>query len=67
MHYHYFTLEQRSSLEQALRANLAGSALDDALGHLRSAAYGVCQTCGGDIPFRRLISDPLAQTCPNCS
>lgn len=67
MHYHYFTLEQRSSLEQALRANLAGSALDNALGRLHSADYGVCEACGSDIAFRRLIADPLAHRCPNCS
>jgi len=67
MHYRYFTLEQRGSLEQALRAELAGPALDDALGRLRSADYGVCESCGGDIPFRRLISEPLARRCADCS
>ena len=67
MHYHYFTLEQRESLEHAMRANLAGPALDDALGHLHSADYGVCEACGGDIPVRRLALDPLARRCPNCS
>ena len=67
MHYHYFTLEQRTALENALRSHLVGPALDSALGRLRSADYGVCETCAGDIPFRRLIADPLARTCPNCS
>ena len=67
MHYHYFTLEQRQSLEQTLRTSLAGPALDSALGRLHSADYGVCDTCGGDIPFRRLIADPLARRCANCT
>jgi RNA polymerase-binding transcription factor DksA len=67
MHYHYFTLEQRASLEQMIRSSLAGPALDSALGRLHSADYGVCDTCGADIAFRRLQADPLAQRCPNCS
>jgi len=67
MHYHYFTLEQRESLEREIRSNLMGPALDSALGRLRSADYGVCDTCGADIPFRRLRTDPLARRCPHCS
>jgi RNA polymerase-binding transcription factor DksA len=67
MHYHYFTLEQRSSLEQTLRANFAGPALDSALGRLHSADYGVCEACGGDIAFRQLVADPLARRCANCT
>jgi RNA polymerase-binding transcription factor DksA len=67
MHYHYFTLEQRESLEREIRSNLMGPALGNALERLRSADYGVCDTCGADIPFRRLQTDPLAHRCPNCS
>jgi DnaK suppressor protein len=66
MHYHYFTLEQRDSLEQQIRASLMGPALHSALGRLHSADYGVCEACGGDIPFRRLRADPLARRCPRC-
>ena len=67
MHYHYFTIEQRESLQQVLRSSLAGPALGSALERLRSADYGVCEACGADIPFRSLQSDPLAPRCPHCS
>jgi RNA polymerase-binding transcription factor DksA len=67
MHYHYFTLEQRESLEHEIRSSLMGPARGSALERLHSADYGVCDTCGGDIPFRRLAAEPLARRCPNCS
>ncbi len=67
MHYHYFTLEQRESLEREIRSNLMGPALGSALERLHSPDYGVCDTCGADIAFRRLQADPLAHRCPNCS
>jgi RNA polymerase-binding transcription factor DksA len=67
MHYHYFTLEQRTVLENAIRSHLVGPALESALGRLRSADYGVCDACGGDIAFRMLQAHPLARHCPNCS
>lgn len=67
MHYHYFTLEQRASLEREMRSSLMDPELGTALERLHSADYGVCEACGADIPFRRLQTDPLARRCPNCS
>lgn len=67
MHYHYFTIEQRQSLERQIRTYLMGPALENALGRLRSPDYGICAGCGADIPFRRLIASPLERRCPNCS
>lgn len=68
MHYHYFTLEQRSNLEQAMRAEIHNpSALNRALEFLHTPAYGVCKGCGGDIPYIRLTRRPLAQDCGRCA
>jgi RNA polymerase-binding transcription factor DksA len=67
MHYHYFTLEQRASLEREMRSSLMDPELGPALERLHSAAYGVCEACGADIAFRRLQTDPLVRRCPNCS
>lgn len=67
MHYHYFTLEQRQNLEQAIRAAVTEEpALDEALRRLRAAEYGVCITCGADIPYVQLERRPLARHCGNC-
>jgi RNA polymerase-binding transcription factor DksA len=63
VHYHYFTLEQRDSLEQVIRSH-PGS--EDLLKRLHSAEYGVCAACGGDIPYARLLRSPAALLCPDC-
>jgi len=68
MHYHYFTLEQRASLEQAIRSTINNErALGRALEHFHTPAYGICRHCGGDIPYIRLTDRPLAQDCGRCS
>jgi RNA polymerase-binding transcription factor DksA len=67
MHYHYFTLEQRSALEQAIRSAVAMVGVRPALEHLHSPDYGVCRSCGADIPFVRLVADPLATRCRDCA
>lgn len=61
MHYHYFTLEQRNELSQVM------SVLPEAERKpLNSPEYGVCEACGGDIPFVRLLGNPLLRRCPAC-
>jgi RNA polymerase-binding transcription factor DksA len=61
MHYHYFTLEQRNVLERLM------SSLPQAERNaLHSPEYGVCESCGADIPFVRLMADPLLRRCPAC-
>jgi RNA polymerase-binding transcription factor DksA len=67
MHYHYFTLEQRSTLEQAIRTRLAEPGMKIALARLHRAEYGVCRSCGGDIPFVRLAADPTEKRCGRCT
>ncbi len=61
MHYHYFTLEQRNILERVM------SGLPETQRQaLHQPDYGVCERCGGDIPFIRLLAEPLARRCPAC-
>jgi len=66
MRYHYFTLEQRSNLEQAIRAAIGEPGLQDALKRLHGPEYGVCHRCGGDIPYVQLEERPLAMLCRTC-
>lgn len=67
MHYHYFTLEQRESLERQIRSRMAEQpALGSALERLHTPDYGVCAGCGADIPYVRLLGDPGARRCRAC-
>ena len=63
MHYHYFTLEQRDALERMIRDQKGGAEL---LRRLHSPEYGVCETCGADIPYVSLMKFPAARFCTNC-
>jgi len=65
MHYHYFTLEQRSTLARLL-SQLPETERHAALDRLHAPDYGVCEVCGTDIPFVRLMSDPLRKRCSTC-
>ena len=66
MHYHYFTLEQRRALEDAIRSRLAEPGMRDALQRLRTPQFGVCESCGGDIPYAKLTGDPGLTRCLSC-
>jgi RNA polymerase-binding transcription factor DksA len=66
LHYHYFTIEQRTTLEQAIRSHLTGAELNMALERLRSPEYGVCEACGADITFIRLAGNPTLKRCAGC-
>ena len=70
MHYHYFTIEQRAALTRQMigiigTGNEPGR-LDSALTFLRSPEYGICEVCGGDIPYARLFEKPLLRRCRSC-
>jgi len=65
MHYHYFTLEQRSTLARLL-SELPEGQRQPALQRLQAPDYGVCEACGADIPFVGLMSDPLRKRCRDC-
>ena len=70
MHYRYFTIEQREALSRVIQGMLGSedkaSGLGSALARLRSPDYGVCEVCEGDVPFVRLLGDPLARRCARC-
>jgi DnaK suppressor protein len=40
--------------------------IDTALGQLESGGYGICVSCGRDIPEERLLATPTVQTCVAC-
>ena len=66
MHYHYFTLEQRNALAELMRSRLAEPGIADALERLRTPDYGVCESCGADIPYAKLTANPRLRRCPTC-
>ena len=41
--------------------------LREALGRLGGGRYGLCVTCGGEIPFERLYVFPEAPSCSSCA
>jgi RNA polymerase-binding transcription factor DksA len=68
MHHHYFTIEQRKTLEKLVGSAIGvGTRLDAALTRLHQPDYGVCIECGKDIEFVLLEADPLAMHCRSCS
>ena len=66
MRYHYFTIEQREALAQAMRARMAEPGMPAALERLHKPEYGVCEACGADIAFARLADEPRLVRCPAC-
>lgn len=66
MHYHYFTLEQRDALAQAIRSRIDEPGMSAALEGLHTPDYGVCESCGGDIAFARLMANPRLRRCARC-
>ncbi|ALK97888.1 hypothetical protein AB595_24610 [Massilia sp. WF1] len=40
--------------------------IDAAIGRLESGGYGICVSCGRDIPEARLLATPTVQTCVAC-
>ena len=66
MHYHYFTIEQRESLERRIRSQASPDAVQT-LQRLHSPDYGVCRACGADIPYVRLITAPSTLYCAACA
>jgi DnaK suppressor protein len=52
-----------SELERSTRLLRAAEA---ALERLHDPAFGLCEDCGGDIPYARLASNPVATRCVAC-
>ena len=40
--------------------------IDVAIGRLESGGYGICVSCGREIPEARLLATPTVQTCVQC-
>jgi DnaK suppressor protein len=40
--------------------------IDIAIGRLEAGGYGICASCGRDIPEARLLATPTVQTCIAC-
>jgi RNA polymerase-binding transcription factor DksA len=40
--------------------------IDAALGRLEAGGYGICASCGREIPEARLLATPTVQTCMQC-
>lgn len=40
--------------------------IDAAIGRLESGGYGICLSCGCEIPEERLLATPTVQTCIAC-
>ena len=66
MHYHYFTIEQRNTLAELIRARLAEPGMAAVLERLHTPEFGVCESCEADIPFARLQANPRLRRCVRC-
>jgi RNA polymerase-binding transcription factor DksA len=66
MHYHYFTIEQRNALTDVIRSRMAEPGMDCALQRLHTPEFGVCESCGADIPYVRLAANPRLRRCASC-
>jgi DnaK suppressor protein len=40
--------------------------IDEALERMNASTYGVCESCGGDIPYKRLKARPVTTLCIEC-
>jgi DnaK suppressor protein len=40
--------------------------IDEALDRMKSNTYGICERCGGDIPYKRLKARPVTTLCIEC-
>jgi RNA polymerase-binding transcription factor DksA len=67
MHYHYFTIEQRDILVELMRARSAEPGMEGALKRFHTPEFGVCETCGDDIPFVQLRTNPRLTHCARCA
>lgn len=40
--------------------------IDEALERMKTNTYGICERCGGDIPYKRLKARPVTTLCIEC-
>jgi RNA polymerase-binding transcription factor DksA len=66
MHHRYFTIEQRNVLAELIRSRIAEAGMATALDRLHTPEFGVCESCGSDIPYVRLAANPRLRRCASC-
>lgn len=57
---HNFSMRIREREQKLLKK------IDDALDRMNSATYGICERCGGKIPYKRLKARPVTTLCIEC-
>lgn len=40
--------------------------IDEALDRMNASTYGICEACGGEIPYKRLKARPVTTLCIEC-
>ena len=40
--------------------------IDEALDRMNASTYGICERCGGEIPYKRLKARPVTTLCIDC-
>jgi DnaK suppressor protein len=55
-----FTLRLRGREQKLLKK------IDEAISRIDSGSYGVCESCGGEISFKRLEARPVTTLCIEC-
>ena len=59
-------MSKESLFEQTSQQRLVLRMVDGALGRISDGSFGVCASCGDDIPARRLEALPWTQYCLRC-
>lgn len=58
--------DQNFSLRIREREQRLLKKIDEALGRLASHTYGICESCGSEIPYKRLKARPVTTLCIEC-
>lgn len=58
--------DQNFSLRIREREQKLLKKIDEALGRLASHTYGICESCGNEIPYKRLKARPVTTLCIEC-
>lgn len=59
-------LDREATLRFADRERRLLSKIEDAFGRMQDGEYGVCETCGAAITYKRLLARPVATQCIDC-
>jgi DnaK suppressor protein len=59
-------MDQNFTLRLKEREQKLIKKIDEALERLTAGTYGICERCGGDIPYKRLKARPVTTLCIEC-